>query len=89
MSNDFNSSKLKEPSPRQRRIAPDSLDNRFSYHPPVAPGKKEAHEEVREVMGNVADYLVKKLPPGRETSLAITKIEEGMFWANAAIARNE
>jgi hypothetical protein len=28
-------------------------------------------------------------PGSRELSLAITKLEEAVFWANAAIARNE
>ena len=36
-----------------------------------------ASEELVEVTG----------PPCREQSLAITALEEAMFWANAAIAR--
>ena len=34
-------------------------------------------------------YLIDDLcPKSREKSLAITKIEEAMMWANASIARN-
>jgi hypothetical protein len=36
-----------------------------------------------------AETVIQLCPPGRETSLAVTKIEEAMFWANAAIARND
>lgn len=80
-------STLKPSTANQRKVSDDSLDNRFSYHAPTGE-KIAAHEEVRSVLGDVAKYLVAKLPPSRETSLALTKIEEGMFWANAAIARN-
>jgi len=66
----------------------DELARRFGYHPPVEPGKKEAHEAVRETLLNAADQLVILTgSPTREQSLAITHLEEAMFWANAAIAR--
>lgn len=69
-------------------ITRDELDRRFQYHPPVEPGKKEAHEEVRSIMLEAADKVIELTgPPSREQSTAITKIEEAMFWANAAIAR--
>ena len=35
-------------------------------------------------------YLIDELcPASREKSLALTKIEESIMWANASIARNE
>lgn len=43
---------------------------------------------IRNNLYSITDYINKTLPMSRETSLAITKIEEGLFWANASIARN-
>jgi hypothetical protein len=37
----------------------------------------------------LAAYISEKCPESREKSLAITKIEEAVMWANASIARNE
>jgi hypothetical protein len=31
--------------------------------------------------------LLDLLPPGREKALVLTNLEQAMFWANAAIAR--
>jgi hypothetical protein len=61
--------------------------NRFYYHAPDAEAVKR-HEDVRSRIRNVALSLDNLLPEGREKSLAITKLEEAMFWANAAIARS-
>jgi hypothetical protein len=36
-----------------------------------------------------AQFVDRICPDGREKSTAITKLEEAMFWANAAIARQE
>ena len=33
--------------------------------------------------------LVDECPDSRELSVALTKLEEAVMWANAAIARNE
>ena len=64
------------------------LARRFGYHPPVEPGKKERHEEVREVLLEAADKLVDLTgAPTREQATMMTKLEEAMFWANAAVAR--
>lgn len=63
--------------------------NRFDYHPPSTDDVKGNHEAVRAVLRQAANHLISVTPAGREQSLAITKIEEAMFWANAAIARNQ
>jgi hypothetical protein len=66
----------------------DDIANRFEYHPPPNDNIVKAHEAVRTTCRMSADILLKATPPGREQSLAITKLEEAMFWANAAIARS-
>ena len=69
---------------------PDAKDlaNRFSYHAPKnqQPAK---YVTIRENAKGLAELLLTYAPPSRERSLAITKLEEVVFWANAAIARNE
>lgn len=70
-------------------MAQTDIDLRFDYHPPSNPGVRQAHENVRFGCKNLANYLNGHLPEGREKSLAITKLEEVMFWANAAIARHQ
>ena len=42
----------------------------------------------REYAEHYANLLVDNCPPSRELSLALTNLEQVMFWANAAIARN-
>ena len=59
---------------------------RFSYHPPAG-GQPEKYEALRAKALDFAIELHKKCPSSRELSLAITKLEECVFWANAAIAR--
>jgi hypothetical protein len=63
------------------------IENRFGYHKPDA-AKIREHELVRDQLKTLAHYWDGNLPAGREKSLAVTKLEEAMFWANAAIARN-
>jgi len=63
------------------------LDHRFAYHPPKDEFVRNQHEDVRAACQYVAQFFADTLPAGRERSLAITKLEEAMFWANAAIAR--
>ena len=65
------------------------IDNRFSYHSPATEEKKNLHTSIRVNCALLAHTINDKVPEGREKSLAITKLEEVMFWANAAVARSE
>jgi len=66
-------------------ITQTDLDNRFDYHKPDRATTKR-HEEVRVVLKQLA-LIVNRLPEGRESALAMTKLEECGFWCQAAIAR--
>ena len=69
-----------------RRIPSDRINNDFAYYSPGVDYARR-HEEVRVTARQFAHFINRTCPPGRETSLALTKIEEAMFWANAAFAR--
>lgn len=69
-------------------ITPEDLENRFSYHKPPNDEVGMRHDSIRHACLEAARSIVIDTPPGREQSLAITKLEEAMMWANAAIARN-
>ena len=62
--------------------------NNFTYHAPKD-GQAERYERIREAAGAFSLLLNTNCPVSRELSLATTKLEEVVFWANAAIARNE
>lgn len=68
-------------------LSNDDLANRFTYHPPK-PGQPEAYQVLRDQAHAFAKTIVANCPPSRELSLAITHLEETVFWANASIARN-
>lgn len=63
------------------------ISNRFEYHKPT-PEKVKKHEGVRADCISLALNFMDDLPESREKSLALMRLEEAMFWANAAIARN-
>lgn len=69
-------------------ISDEELGNRFIYHPPKDPSRQKSHERVRSYLLQMATEFNDTLPEGREKSLVITKLEEAMFWANAALARH-
>lgn len=64
------------------------IDNRFDFHPATTEEKRAEHGSVREACKQLAHKFDRDLPPGREKALAVTKLEEAMFWANAGIARS-
>jgi hypothetical protein len=63
------------------------LVRRFTFHPANSPDRVSDHERVRQNYHLLAEELNGIVPEGREKSLAITRLEEVMFWANAGIAR--
>ena len=66
----------------------ESVENNFTYHPPK-PGQAERYQTIRDIAKGLAMFLEDHCPESRERSLAMTKLEECVMWANAAIARNE
>lgn len=63
------------------------IENNFTYHAPK-PGQPEKYEAIREKAKELAYMIDELVPPGREQSLAMTKLEECTMWANTGIARN-
>lgn len=70
-------------------LSPEDIRYRFDFHPAVTETRRKYHENIRDLCRRTALTLASNLPAGRELSLAITKLEEVMFWANAALARSE
>lgn len=67
---------------------PNEVGNRFKFHTSPSAERTFAHNQVRERCRRLAIAFADSLPEGREKALALTKIEEAMFWANAGIARS-
>lgn len=65
----------------------DDLAKRFTYHAPK-PGQPAIYEELRGGALELAAKVDELVPDGREKSLAITNLEQVVFWANAGIARS-
>lgn len=63
------------------------IECRFTYHSPKD-GQSEKYKEIRDKAKELAYLVNVAVPQGREKSLAITKLEECVFWANAGIARS-
>lgn len=74
--------------PYQTDASDEDIVRRFTYHAPK-PGQPERYEALRVSARTTAHHIDASCPPSREKSLALTKLEEAIFWANAAIARNE
>lgn len=72
----------------QDQSNPQEIVRRFTYHTPK--GTQPArYNLLREQAKNLALTIVANTPRCREQSLAITKLEEAIMFANAAIARRE
>ena len=76
--------KTYEPSEKDKK----NIENNFKYHP-ATEDTNAKYEEIRATAKAFAMKLTLLCPPSRELSVAITELETAVFWANAAIARNE
>lgn len=66
----------------------EDINKRFTYYP-SKDGQPDRYQSIRGIAKNFADTVNLNCPDSREKSLAVTHLEEAVFWANAAIARNE
>ena len=64
------------------------VDRVFAYHPPKG-DQAERYEKLRGLGRELALAILSLTPESREQSSAMTKLEEAIMHANAAIARNE
>ena len=64
------------------------IENNFSYHEPKD-DQPERYENIRNKAKMLVAYINEYCPDSREKSLAMTKLEEAVMWANASIARTE
>lgn len=67
-------------------MTPEELEVRFTYHPPKE-YQPAMYGQIRANALDLAMLMRDFCPESRELSLAITALEESVFWANAAIAR--
>jgi hypothetical protein len=64
------------------------LEKDFTYHPPKET-QPARYEEIRAKAREFAKLIYLDCPRSREMSLALTKLDEVVFFANASIARHE
>jgi hypothetical protein len=63
-------------------------DWNLTNHTPTKVGIKKI-ETLREAAKDYAEVIIKLCPETRERSLALTHLEDSLYSANAAVARNE
>jgi len=66
----------------------DLVNSWFSFHPASTPEKINAHELIRDGFKGLAFRLLYLLPPGPDRTVAMRKLREAMYAANATLACN-
>ena len=61
-------------------------DDRFKYHQPTAEAAA-LHDGLRSQIEEIVNDIEHTIPECAERTTATRKLEEAMFWGNAAIAR--
>lgn len=68
-------------------VANPAIENNFSYHVPKE-GQPAKYEAIRAKAKELAYLIDSVVPKSREQSVAMTNLEQVVFWANAGLARN-
>ncbi len=66
----------------------EDLHNIYTYHAPESETQMELYKTIRASAKEFATLMIEHCPETRERSLALTKLEETVMWANASIARH-
>ena len=63
------------------------IENNFTYHSPTTT-QVDLYRALRDKGRELAELIYDLCPTSRERSVAFTKVEESVMWANASIARD-
>jgi hypothetical protein len=63
------------------------IENRFTYHTPKE-GQPQKYEKLRSKAKELAYLILAEVPASAEQAVALERLEDAVFWANAGIARN-
>ncbi len=66
----------------------ENIEKSYTYHAPKD-DQTARYISIREHAKDLAYLIEEFCPDSRERSLAFTKLDECVMWANASIARNE
>lgn len=66
----------------------EKIEHNFKHHPPRG-DQVDRYQDIRLEAKGLAIIFDSHCPDSREKSLAMTKLEEAVMWANASIARKE
>lgn len=74
-------------NPTNKQQLKDMWDFNLTNHKPTADGirKMESNRAVAKAMAN---HIIEVCPDGRDRNVALTKLEEALFYMNAAVARH-
>jgi hypothetical protein len=75
-------------SPEECALNVADAERSFTYHPPKG-DQPMRYVELRTQAKKLAMSIIEWCPESREKSLALTKLEETIMWANKSIAVNE
>ena len=86
----LNNIEIKEDLKRyQLSLADHERLHKWKYHAPHSPLQTDRYEQLNIATHFLAQMIMSYCPPGRQSSIALTKLEEVRMWANNSIAMEE